>query len=100
MSTTQVQKAKMTSETPERIDKPERERSEWMQELLAYPTRLKRFLTDVRSEMKLVVWPSRSEVVNTTMVVIMTTILFAFFLWIVDKGSERVVSMILKQFTH
>ena len=90
MSTTH-QKAKTNSEL-RNVDKPERERPEWLEELLAYPARFRNFCTDVRAEMKLVVWPSRSEVVNTTMVVIMTTILFAVFLWIVDKGSERAVS--------
>ena len=59
-----------------------------------------KFFQDVRAEMKLVVWPSRSEVMNTTLVVIMTTILFAVFLWLVDKGSERAVSLVLKTFAH
>jgi preprotein translocase subunit SecE len=68
--------------------------------LIGYPTRLQKFLGDVRAEMKLVVWPSPSEVWNTTLVVIMTTILFAVFLWLVDKGSERAVSLVLKTFTH
>jgi len=50
--------------------------------------------------MKLVVWPSKSDVSNTTLVVIMTTILFAVFLWLVDKGSTRAVSLILKAFSR
>src|ERR1700691_5306360 len=94
------QKVKTNSELPERSDRPAKERPEWLEDLLAYPARLQKFFQDVRAEMKLVVWPSRSEVSNTTLVVIMTTILFAVFLWLVDKSSERAVSWVLKAFTH
>jgi len=99
MSTTDS-KVKTNSELPERSDKSARPRPEWLEDLIAYPVRLRKFLADVRAEMKLVVWPSRSEVSNTTLVVIMTTILFAVFLWLVDKGSERAVSMVLKAFSR
>jgi preprotein translocase subunit SecE len=99
-STMQTANLKMTSETPERTERPERERPQWIEDLLAYPRRASRYLQDVRSEMKLVVWPSPAEVRSTTLVVIMTTILFAVFLWLVDKGSERVVHMILKANGH
>jgi preprotein translocase subunit SecE len=94
------QKVKTNSELPERSDKPAKQRPEWAEDLFGYWTRLGKFLTDVRAEMKLVVWPSRSDVTNTTLVVIMTTILFAVFLWLVDKGSERAVSLVLKTFSH
>jgi len=99
MSTTDS-KVKTNSELPERSDQPAKQRPEWLEDLIAYPVRLRKFLSDVRAEMKLVVWPSRSDVSNTTLVVIMTTILFAVFLWLVDKGSERAVSLVLKTFTH
>ncbi len=99
MSTAQATK-NMTSETPERDERPSRERPQWQEDLLAYPQRAKKFLQDVRAEMKLVVWPSPAEVRSTTLVVIMTTILFAVFLWLVDKGSERVVAIILKAHTR
>jgi len=100
MSTTQAPKVKTNSELPERSDKPAQQRSEWLEDLMGYPKRLQKFLTEVRAEMKLVVWPSKSDVSNTTLVVIMTTILFAVFLWLVDKGSTRVVSLILKAFSR
>jgi preprotein translocase subunit SecE len=99
MSTTD-HKVKTNSELADRSDKPGKQRPEWLEELVEYPARLQKFFSDVRAEMKLVVWPSRSEVMNTTLVVIMTTILFAVFLWLVDKGSERAVSLVLKTFTH
>lgn len=100
MSTTQTTKLKTTAETPQQPDKPSRPRPEWVEDLLGYPRRSRKFLQDVRAEMKLVVWPSAPDVRSTTLVVIMTTILFAFFLWGVDKASLWGVSRILKVFTH
>ena len=54
------------------------------------------FLTDVRNEMKRVSWPSRREVYATTVVVIITSIFFGLYLWIVDMGLNRVVSWLFR----
>jgi preprotein translocase SecE subunit len=90
----------MTTDIQDRDDRPSKERPQWQEDLLGYPRRANKFLQDVRAEMKLVVWPSLSETRSTTLVVIMTTILFSVFLWLVDKGSERVVHIILKSNGH
>ena len=47
-------------------------------------TRSRDFLRDVRSEMRKVVTPSRSEVQSTTLVVIISVFAFAGFFWVVD----------------
>jgi preprotein translocase subunit SecE len=44
-----------------------------------------RFLSDVRSEMRKVVTPTRNEVRATTSVVIVTVFLFGFFFMVVDR---------------
>ena len=44
----------------------------------------KQFYLDVRSEMKKVSWPSRQEVVSTTLVVIVAVLFFGAYLGIVD----------------
>ena len=46
--------------------------------------RTTQFLKDVRAEMKKVTWPSRREVYSTTIVVIIATIFFGFFLYAID----------------
>lgn len=46
--------------------------------------RLGAFLGEVRTEMKKVTFPSREEVVGTTIVVLITSVIFAIFLWIAD----------------
>jgi preprotein translocase subunit SecE len=46
--------------------------------------RSRSFLSGVRNEMARVTWPSRREVYATTVVVILTSILFGVYLWSVD----------------
>jgi preprotein translocase subunit SecE len=49
-------------------------------------TKIKTFLSEVRSEMKKVTFPSKDEVVATTIVVVVTSFIFAFFLWLADMA--------------
>ena len=55
------------------------------------------FLTEVRSELKKVTWPSRQEVRSTTLVVIATSIFFGFYLWGLDLVFSRILSLVLKR---
>jgi len=43
-----------------------------------------RFLSEVKAEMKKVSFPSRDEVVGTTLVVLVTSFVFAVYLWLAD----------------
>jgi preprotein translocase subunit SecE len=45
----------------------------------------KEFLSEVRSELRKVSFPSRDEVVGTTIVVIVTSFIFAAFLFLADE---------------
>ncbi|MAF27589.1 MAG: preprotein translocase subunit SecE [Gemmatimonadota bacterium] len=47
--------------------------------------KIKQFVKDVRVEMKKVSWPSRDELRGSTMVVIVTVIVLAIFIGIVDR---------------
>ena len=57
---------------------------------------LRAFFTEVRSELKKVTWPSRNEVYSTTVVVILTTIFFGFYLFGLDLILTRIEILILK----
>jgi len=46
--------------------------------------KVKTFLAETRSELKKVTFPTRDEVLSTTVVVIITSIIFAFYLWMAD----------------
>ena len=57
---------------------------------------LKSFFVEVRSELKKVTWPSKTEVQATTVVVIITTVIFGFYLYGMDLALSWVLSFILK----
>ena len=56
------------------------------------------FLSEVRSEMKRVTWPSRREVYATTIVVILTSMFFGVYLFGVDVVLGKVVQTIFNRF--
>jgi preprotein translocase subunit SecE len=47
--------------------------------------RVREYVSDVRIEMRRVTWPSKQEIYGTTVMVILTTFLFAFYFWICDS---------------
>jgi preprotein translocase subunit SecE len=55
------------------------------------------FLTEVRSELRRVTWPPKTEVYPTTIVVIVTTIIFGVLLYGVDVIFSRGLATLLKQ---
>ena len=56
------------------------------------------FFRDVSSEMKKVTWPTRSEVVGTTVVVIVSTLVFALFLWGCDVVFYKAINFLFNKF--
>jgi preprotein translocase subunit SecE len=54
------------------------------------------FFQEVRSELKRVTWPSRREVYATTVVVILTSILFGVYLWGLDLILSAAVEWIFR----
>jgi len=63
--------------------------------LTQLPGRVKGFLSDVRNEMRKVTFPSRREVQATTMVVIITVILFGIYFFIIDAVITNGVNWVL-----
>jgi preprotein translocase subunit SecE len=47
---------------------------------------VRQFWREVALEMKKVSWPTRTEVINTTIITIVVVIFFAAFLWLADMG--------------
>jgi len=54
------------------------------------------YLKDVRSELNKVSWPTREELRDSTVVVIVTVLLVAAFIGIVDQGLNRAVALIFR----
>ena len=58
----------------------------------------KQFYTDVRSEMRKVSWPSRQEVIGTTIVVVVAVFFFGIYLFAVDTVLSHAVTWLFQRF--
>ena len=56
--------------------------------------KLFRYIKECRLEMKKVAWPNRASVFSSTKIVIITTIISALLLWLVDLLLMRLVTLI------
>jgi preprotein translocase subunit SecE len=58
--------------------------------------KVKEFFTEVKIEIKKVVFPSRDELIGSTWVVIITVLVISMFLGLVDLGLSRLVGVALR----
>lgn len=58
-------------------------------------TQFNKYLQDVRVEAKKVVWPTRKDTTQTTIVVFGMVFLVSIFLWMVDAFLSMVVQMVI-----
>lgn len=56
--------------------------------------KIKKFLEDVRKEMKKVSWPSQQELVDYTIVVVIFTIILSAFIFVVDQVYSTILEAI------
>ena len=64
--------------------------------LVARWNHVRSFLTEVRSEMRRVTWPSRREVYATTIVVILVSSFFGLYVWGIDIVLRSIVQLIYR----
>ena len=57
------------------------------------------YIEDLKKEMRLVSWPTREQVISTTMVVIAAIFAFAFYFWVVDLLIGRGVTKLFDALT-
>jgi len=55
------------------------------------------FVKDAQIEVRKVVWPTRQETVQTTLVVMVVVIIIAIFLWLLDMALGGIVSWVMGQ---
>ena len=58
--------------------------------------RARTFLAQVKNEVERVTWPSWKEVQATTLVVIITSVLFGLYLWGFDLVFDRLVGLLFR----
>lgn len=59
-------------------------------------TRITKFITEVKVEMQKVSWSSKDELIGSTIVVIVSTVLLAVFVGVVDFILSRFVNVLLR----
>ena len=70
-----------------------------MSQKVRWYRRIGPFLKEVRAEVKKVTWPSRNEVYSTTIVVIIATIFFGFYLYVMDLLFSYVIKQLENLFS-
>jgi preprotein translocase subunit SecE len=63
---------------------------------MGFVTRVREFVQEVLLEFRRVTWPSRQELINSTVVVLALTVVVAFFLGGVDIGLSKIVQRVLR----
>ncbi|MBN1586621.1 MAG: preprotein translocase subunit SecE [Candidatus Omnitrophica bacterium] len=58
--------------------------------------RTKKFLSEVQTEMKKVTWPERQELVGSTAIVIVSTILLATYIGLWDLVFSRLMNFLIR----
>lgn len=56
--------------------------------------RIGRFFKDLRGETKKIVWPSKQQLLNNTLVVVVMIVVMSLFIWLLDLifgGAVRLV---------
>lgn len=54
-----------------------------------------RFLNEVRTESKKVVWPDQKETISATIMVFVMVLFVSLFLWVVDSILSSLVKMVI-----
>jgi preprotein translocase subunit SecE len=60
--------------------------------------RMRVFLAEVRNELKRVTWPSQKEVYATTVVVILVSVFFGLYLWLLDQVFDSMALWVFRTF--
>jgi preprotein translocase subunit SecE len=63
---------------------------------MTFLTRTREFFREVVGEFRRVTWPSRPQLINSTVVVLVVTLVISFFLGAVDITLARIVERILR----
>jgi preprotein translocase subunit SecE len=53
------------------------------------------FVRESRDELKKVAWPERDEIINFTIIVLVTVVIVSLFLWIIDSFLMNIMSRVI-----
>ena len=91
------QKAMMERQMQERKPPSQpRKKMNFKQFIKKLPSRIAKFIRDVIRELKKVTWPTRKALLNYTVVVIVTIIIFSILLGLFDFGFIELIDLLAK----
>lgn len=61
-------------------------------------SRLARWFREMKSELKKVVWPSKKQMINNTIIVLVTVLIIGIFIWVFDFAGNTIVNGIISLF--
>jgi len=64
--------------------------------LISMVLNLRAFGKEVMEELKKVSWPARTELKNSTGLVILSTLMLALFVWVIDLALRAVMALIVR----
>ncbi len=59
--------------------------------------KIKNFVGEVSKEMKKVSWPTKEQLKESTMVVIITTLILTSFIFLIDTGITEVIKFVFNK---
>jgi len=63
--------------------------------LANFGKKLQRFFKDIKNELKKVIWPTKNQLVNYTLTVLLFCLLFGIVIWVSDMVFSAVVEWTL-----
>jgi len=58
-------------------------------------SRIKRYFRELKSELKKVVWPTKSQLINNTLIVLLCVLIVGIFIWVFDAVAGLIVNGII-----
>ncbi|HPD01609.1 MAG TPA: preprotein translocase subunit SecE [Acetivibrio sp.] len=55
-----------------------------------------KFFKEISSELKKVIWPSRTQLINNTVVVLVMCLLIGVIIWLLDLGFGQLTRLVYK----
>jgi preprotein translocase subunit SecE len=68
-----------------------------LSKLAGFGRKIARFFKDIRSELKKVIWPSREQLVNNTISVLIICLLTGIVIWVSDEILKIVLAWTLSK---
>lgn len=66
---------------------------------MAWPSKVKAYIEELRAEMRKVSWPNARQVQGTTVVVILSVFGFAFYFFVVDSIFNQTITRLFDTLT-